>query len=161
VAQTQTSTPSSTVRPAPPGTRARPETPRRSASRLFRLGPELDERSVTGLGRLGPLVTFLRWASLAVGIALIPTTDDPTDPLLLVAVSVLFLNTVLRTVRPLRLQPATWRAEAMLLIDLALPVLLICVTGDWASPLILTPLPTVILAAYGWGYREGIAAAVL
>jgi signal transduction histidine kinase len=49
----------------------------------------------------------------------------------------------------------------MLLVDLAVPVLLICITGDWASPLILTPLPTVILAAYGWGYREGLAAAVL
>ena len=38
---------------------------------------------------------------------------------------------------------------------------MITLTGDWASPLILTPLPTVILAAYGWGYREGLAAAAL
>ena len=49
----------------------------------------------------------------------------------------------------------------MLLLDLALAVLMITLTGDWASPLILTPLPTVILAAYGWGYREGLAAAAL
>jgi signal transduction histidine kinase len=162
VAQTQTRVPGSTALPPRAEDRARPEPiPVRPSRRLFRLGPELDARSVTGLGRLGPLVTILRWASLGVGIALIPTTGDPTDPILLVAVSVLLLNTVLRTVRPLRLQPATWRAEAMLLVDLAVPVLMICVTGDWASPLILTPLPTVILAAYGWGYREGIAAAVL
>ncbi|MGZ6964688.1 MAG: histidine kinase, partial [Acidimicrobiia bacterium] len=40
-------------------------------------------------------------------------------------------------------------------------VLMIMLTGDWASPLILTPLPTVILAAYAWGYREGLAAAAL
>jgi signal transduction histidine kinase len=129
--------------------------------RLLRFGPDLDTRSVSSLGRLGPLVTLLRWASLAVGIALIPTTKDPADPVLITAVVILFANTVFRTFRPLRLQPATWRAEAMLLADLALPVILISLTGDWASPLILTPLPTVILAAYGWGYREGIAAAVL
>jgi signal transduction histidine kinase len=49
----------------------------------------------------------------------------------------------------------------MLLVDLALAVVMITLTGDWASPLILTPLPVVILAAYAWGYREGLAAAAL
>jgi signal transduction histidine kinase len=129
--------------------------------RSARLGPRLDARSVNALGHLGPLVTFLRWASLAVGLALIPTTSDPTDPTLIFAAGVLLANTIFRTVRPLRLQPATWRAELMLLLDLALAVLMITLTGNWASPLILTPLPTVILAAYGWGYREGLAAAAL
>ncbi|MGZ4801851.1 MAG: histidine kinase [Acidimicrobiia bacterium] len=126
-----------------------------------RLGPRLDARSVTALGHLGPLVTIMRWGSLAVGVALIPTTGNAGNPVLIAAVLVLLANTIFRTIRPLRLQPATWRAEAMLLLDLALAVLMIILTGDWASPLILTPLPTVILAAYAWGYREGLAAAAL
>ncbi len=126
-----------------------------------RLGPRLDERSVTTLGHLGSLVTLLRWASLAVGIVLLPTTGDAGNPVLIAAIAVLLANTIFRTIRPLKLQPATWQAEAMLLLDLALAVLMITLTGDWASPLILMPLPTVILAAYGWGYREGLATAAL
>jgi len=167
LAQTRTQLQSPTASPPRPTGRARrdelnqPSGGGRKGGRKARLGPRLDPRSVTGLGRLGPLVTFLRWASLAVGVALAPTTGDATDPILLVSIGVLLANTIFRTIRPLRLQPATWRAEATLLADLALPVFLITLTGDWASPLILTPLPTVILAAYGWGYREGLAAAVL
>jgi signal transduction histidine kinase len=125
-----------------------------------RLGPRLDARSVSTLGHLGSLVTLLRWASLAVGVILIPTTGGGS-PVLFAAIGVLLANTIFRTFRPLRLQPATWQAEAVLLLDLALAVLMITLTGDWASPLILTPLPTVILAAYGWGYREGLATAAL
>ena len=34
-------------------------------------------------------------------------------------------------------------------------------TGDWSSPLILTPLPTVILAALRVGLPRGLAAAAL
>ncbi len=162
MAQTRTQLQSPTASPPRPAGRGRrEELSRPKGTRNTRLGPRLDPRSVTGLGRLGPLVTFLRWASLAVAVALVPTTADPTDPTLLIAIGVLFANTLFRTLRPLRLQPATWRAEALLLADLALPVVLITLTGTWASPLILTPLPTVILAAYGWGYREGVAAAVL
>lgn len=161
MAQTRTQLQSPTASPPRPTGRARrEELSQRSRARRARLGPRLDPRSVTGLGRLGPLVTFLRWASLAVGVALVPTTDT-TSPILLVSIGLLLANTIFRTIRPLRLQPATWRAEALLLADLTLPVVLITLTGNWASPLILTPLPTVILAAYGWGYREGLAAAVL
>lgn len=162
MAQTSTQLQSPTASPPRPTGRVRRDELSRSArSRRARLGPQLDPRSVTGLGRLGPLVTFLRWASLIVGVALVPTTGDATSPVLLISICVLLANTIFRTIRPLRLQPATWRAEALLLADLALPVVLITLTGNWSSPLILTPLPTVILAAYGWGYREGIAAAVL
>ena len=49
----------------------------------------------------------------------------------------------------------------MVVLDLALAVVAIALTGDWASPFILMPLPTVLLAAYGWGYREGLATAAL
>jgi signal transduction histidine kinase len=160
--QTSTHAPDTTASrpPRPPG-RGRRHDDANRAGPLARLGPRLDARSVTALGRLGPLVTFLRWASLAVGVALVPTTGEAGSPVMIGAVLVLLANTIFRTVRPLRLQPATWRAEAMLLLDLAIAVLMITFTGNWSSPLILTPLPTVILAAYGWGYREGLATAAL
>lgn len=126
-----------------------------------RLGPRLDPKSVAALGRLAPMVSFLRWASLAVGLALVPTTDNPESAVVLGAAAVLVVNTAFRTVRPLQLHPATWKAEAVLLLDLAITVTAIGLTGDWSSPFILTPLPTVILAAYAWGYREGLLAAAL
>lgn len=116
---------------------------------------------MAALGRLGPLVTFLRWASLAVALALVPTVADPTSVTMLAAAAAVTINTIFRTVRPLRPHPATWRAEAVLLVDLAVTVTAITVTGSWSSPFILTPLPTVILAAYAWGYREGLLAAAL
>jgi signal transduction histidine kinase len=130
-------------------------------ARRFRFGPRLDERSVSTLGHLGALVTMLRWASLAVGLILLPTTKDPDSRAMIAAIVVLAANALFRTIRPLRLHPASWKLEALLLLDLAVSVLAIVATGDWASPFILTPLPTVILAAYAWGYREGLLAAAL
>lgn len=138
--------------------RRREDTARRGRFRRSRVGPRLDERSVTTLGHLGALVTILRWASLAVGLILLPTTSDPTSPAMIAAISILVANTILRTVRPLRLHPASWKLEALLLLDLAVAILAIVISGNWASPFILTPFPTVILAAYAWGYREGLLA---
>lgn len=132
-----------------------------SHHRRLRLGPRLDPRSVSALGRLGPLVTFLRWASLAVGLALLPTVQHATESRYVIAAAVVTANTIFRTVRPLRLQPATWRAELTVLADLSITVVAISITADWASPFILTPLPTVIVAAYAWGYREGLLTAAL
>ena len=62
---------------------------------------------------------MLRWASLIFGIALGLTTQQPDKPAFYIAGAVLLANTIFRTIRPLRLHPATWRAEAMLLLDLA------------------------------------------
>lgn len=143
------------------GRRRGDRTPRTIKSRGRRLGPRLDPKSVAALGRLAPMVSFLRWASLAVGLALVPTTDHAENPVVLGVAAVLVVNTAFRTIRPLQLHPATWRAEAVLLLDLAITVAAIGLTGDWSSPFILTPLPTVILAAYAWGYREGLLAAAL
>ncbi len=130
-------------------------------TRRWRFGPRLDERSVSTLGHLGALVTMLRWASLAVGIILLPTMKDLDTRPIVAAIVVLSANALFRTIRPLRLHPASWKLEALLLLDLAISVLAIVATGDWTSPFILTPLPTVILAAYAWGYREGLLAAAL
>lgn len=129
------------------------------APRTLAVGPRPDPRSVGSLGRLGRLVTLLRWVSLAVAVALLPGAD--VSPRLLTAVTgVILLSASLRTWRPLRLQP-TWRSEAWLLLDLALAVGAIIVTGGFTSPFLLTPLAPILAAAYAWGYREGIAAAAL
>ena len=94
--------------------------------------PALGQR----LGRLGPLVTFLRWASLAVGVvARAHHRATRRDPILLVAVAVLLANTIFRTIRPLRLHPATWRAEAIARSSTSRSrSCAIALTGDWTQP---------------------------
>lgn len=149
--------------PAPPASwddaPVRPRPQRRWPGAPRPVGPRLDPRSSTTLARLGRFVTFLRWAGLSVAVALLPTAAAGMRALT-VATALTAANTAVRTIRPLRLAP-TWRCEAALLIDLGLAVTAIVVTGGFASPFLLTPLPAVLAAAYAWGYREGIAAAVL
>lgn len=125
-----------------------------------RIGPRLDPRSVEELGRLGPLVSWLRWICLTIGLVLALTTDQPNPRTDLLVGAVLVAYTIFRTIRPLHIYPATWRAEAMVVVDLLVAVGAIALTGTWASPFIMMPIPTVLLAAYGWGYREGFFAAI-
>ena len=73
---------------------------------------------------------------------------------------VLFADTLYRTVKPLEIYPATWRAEAWVVLDLMIAVGSIAVTDTWSSPYLLMPIPLVLLASYGWGYREGCFAAL-
>ena len=125
-----------------------------------RIGPRLDPRSVEELGRLGPLATWVRWACLVIGVVLATTTEQPDPTALLVAGGILLANTIFRTLRPLQIYPATWRAEALVVADLLIAVASIAFTDTWSSPFLLMPIPVVLLAAYGWGYREGFFAAM-
>ena len=112
------------------------------------------------MGRLGPLATWLRWICLIVGGVLAATTSQPDRESLVIAGSILLTDTIYRTLRPLQIYPATWRAEALVIGDLLLAVVAIAFTNTWSSPFLLMPLPLVLLAAYGWGYREGAFAAM-
>ncbi len=125
-----------------------------------RIGPRLNPRSVEELGRLGPLATWLRWVCLAVGVVLALTTSQPDRHALLIAGGLLLANTIYRTFRPIKIYPATWRAEALVVLDLLIAVGSIAITDTWSSPFLLMPIPTVLLAAYGWGYREGFFGAL-
>ncbi len=135
--------------------------PRLKMSRWARrIGPRLDPRSVEELGRLGPLVTWLRWVCLSVGVLLSFTTVQPDRDALYLAGGALLADTLYRTFRPLEIYPATWRAEARVVLDLLIAVISIALTDTWASPFLLMPIPLVLLASYGWGYREGCFAAL-
>lgn len=125
-----------------------------------RIGPRLDPHSVEELGRLGPLATWLRWVCLIIGGVLAATTAQPNRQALIIAGAILLTTTVYRTFRPLQIYPATWRAEALVILDLLIAVVAIAFTNTWSSPFLLMPLPLVLLAAYGWGYREGGFAAL-
>ena len=125
-----------------------------------RIGPRLDPRSVEELGRLGPMATWLRWVCLAVGVLLALTTDQPHRNALYLAGGALFADTLYRTFKPLEIYPATWRAEAWVVLDLLIAVGSIAFTDTWSSPYLLMPIPLVLLASYGWGYREGCFAAL-
>ncbi|MBK5289218.1 MAG: GAF domain-containing protein, partial [Acidimicrobiia bacterium] len=88
------------------------------------------------------------------------TTSQPNRHALSLAGGVLLANTVYRTIRPINIYPATWRAEARVVFDLLIAVGSIAITDTWSSPFLLMPIPTVLLAAYGWGYREGFFGAL-
>lgn len=113
------------------------------------------------LEHLGPLVTALRWATVTVGIVVAIPNREVRDRATLVAASMLVANTLFRTVRPLRIERSTQRTEVAVLVDLAVMVVALSISGRWTSPFLLTPVPTILLAGYGWGYREGLAAATL
>ncbi len=88
------------------------------------------------------------------------TTEQPDHQALFIAGGVLLADTLFRTVKPLEIYPATWRAEGLVVVDLLIAVGAIAFTGTWASPFLLMPIPLVLLAAYGWGYREGCFAGI-
>jgi len=112
-------------------------------------------------GHLVPLATALRWATVAVGIVIAITGRDPFDAGRAAAATLLITNAIFRTVRPLRIESHTGSDALTLVIDLGVIVTALSISGQWNSPFLLTPVPTMILAGYGWGYRGGFAAAAV
>ena len=111
---------------------------------------------------LGPLLIILRWSTVGRRPpAPRPATRDVGDPGNIVAAVLLTLYTAFRTVRPLQLRDTDRGAEIAVFAELALCVVALSISGLWQSPFVLVPIPAVMLAGFGWGYREGIAAAAI
>ena len=116
----------------------------------------------TALGEhLGPLLVILRWSTVGVGLLLLATTRDVADPGNIVAAVILILYTAFRTIRPLELRDASRSAEIAVFAELAVCVVALSMSGLWTSPFVLVPIPCVLLAGFGWGYRQGLAAAAI
>jgi signal transduction histidine kinase len=110
---------------------------------------------------LGPLLVLLRWSTVGVGVLLLATTRDLSDPGNLVAAAILTLYTAFRTLRPLQIRDANRAAEIAVFAELALCVVALSISGLWESPFVLVPIPSVMIAGFGWGYRQGVAAAAI
>jgi signal transduction histidine kinase len=108
-------------------------------------------------GNLAPLVTVLRWITLTVAVILASIGDRPGAGLI-VGFVLVGIDTVARTFRPVDISLTDRRAEVEIFTDLAIATVAISMSGRWESPLVLTLVPTVLLAGAGWGYVRGIAA---
>jgi signal transduction histidine kinase len=159
-------TPVLTGEPTAPGTR-RGGAHRRVKQRVPNPTPgprpaesEADRRARSVLDQVVPLATALRWATVALGLLLL--TTNGRDPRLssIVAGAMLVGNTVLRTLRPLRLDSESRRALMFLALDVGIITAALILSGRADSPFLLTPLPTLMLAGFGWGNGVGIPAAL-
>lgn len=162
---------SSAVSPAPPlappeevprATR-RPPLPAPTPARRERRR-RAEEAAAQGTGplrRLGFFAVLLRWGTVLVGLLLALTTEDTRGAPLLLATGLLVANACWWTLRPPATDHPSRAAEVALLADLAVTVTAVAITGRWNSPFVLTPVPTVMLAGFGWGYVESLAAAAL
>lgn len=118
--------------------------------------------AATSIGEhLGPLIVILRWSTVGVGLLLMASTRDPLDPGNVFAALLLVGYSAFRTARPLHVRDTDRAAEIAVFGELALCVVALSTSGLWQSPFVLVPIPAVMLAGFGWGYREGIAAAAI
>ena len=108
-------------------------------------------------GNLAPLATVLRWITFTVAVIIASIGNRPGTGLI-VGFVLVGIDTVARTFRPVDISLPGRRAPVDVLTDLAIVAAAISVSSRWESPLVLTLVPTVLLAAAGWGYVRGIAA---
>lgn len=95
--------------------------------------------------RLGPLVTAIRWATTAVSLILLSTTEDPTDANAFIGAAILSYA-LWRTIRPLELSGTSSREIWPILLEGVVIVTAIVATNYWSSPYAFM-LVTVIAAA--------------
>jgi signal transduction histidine kinase len=120
-----------------------------------------DRRTGSVVDQVVPLATALRWATVALGLLLLTTSDRQPRVLSLAAGAMLVGNTVWRTLRPLRLDRESRPALAFLALDIAIITAAILLSGHADSPFLLTPIPTLTLAGFGWGNEVGVPAALM
>lgn len=131
-----------------------------SHARGVRAERRTEHRTRAVLDQVVPLATALRWATVALGLLLLVTANHPTRSWSICAGALLVGNTMWRTLRPLRLDDRSRTATALLVLDLAIITAAVLLSGRADSPFLLTPIPTLTLAGFGWGNQLGIPAAL-
>ncbi len=119
-----------------------------------------DRRGRSVLEQVVPLATALRWATVALGLLLLTTNGRNARAFSIVAGAMLVGNTVWRTLRPLRLDSESRSALAFLALDVAVTTSAVILSGHADSPFLLTPIPTLVLAGFGWGNDVAVPAAL-
>jgi signal transduction histidine kinase len=113
------------------------------------------------LASFGPLVIAIRWATVAVGLAL--AALDANEPGRLLAYGApLVVYAAARTIRPLRYLTDRTGSLVQVFFEVGLSLAVVVGTGFWASPYVFC-LATAILAAgfargFGFAFRTAIAA---
>ncbi len=127
--------------------------------------PAIAERGIDGragavLDQVVPLATALRWATVALGLLLLTTSDRHPGRMSILAGAILVGNTMWRTLRPLRLGGEGRSALFFLALDIAIVTTAVLLSGRAESPFLLTPIPTLTLAGFGWGNAVVMPAAL-
>jgi signal transduction histidine kinase len=110
---------------------------------------------------LATIVVALRWSTLVVGV-LLALPDLGPSARVKAATVLLTLNAAIRTFRPLRAtldsRPLT---DLLLLVDLAVALTAVGISGGWSSPFVFTILVDVFLAGFGRGFAEGLMVGIM
>ncbi|MDH3679221.1 MAG: GAF domain-containing sensor histidine kinase [Acidimicrobiia bacterium] len=112
------------------------------------------------LALFAPAILAVRWATTGVSIVLASPELLSAEPLVLTWVVLILVNTVYRTVRPLRYTGSAW-TTAFLVAEIGLHVLAVVTTGYWESSLVLLMINAVIVAGFARGFGFAIRVGVL
>jgi signal transduction histidine kinase len=108
--------------------------------------------------RFPMLVMALRWATVVTG-ALISLVDLRDEIGALTASALLCFYTGLRVLRPLPAPDGRRPVPASIVVDLAVALFAVVISGGWGSPFLFVVLVGVLLAGFTYGYAGGFAAA--
>jgi signal transduction histidine kinase len=113
------------------------------------------------LASFGPLVIAIRWATVAVGLALAALDNNEAGRLLAFGAPLVVYATA-RTIRPLRYLTDRTGSLLQVFLEVGLCLAIVVGTGFWTSPYVFC-LATAILAAgfargFGFALRTAIAA---
>ena len=111
-----------------------------------------------------PAVLAVRWATTVACLALAWTAFASQDFSIIPWAVAVLANAALRTFRPLRYDGSI-RSTFNLLLEVGFHLLAVTATGSWDSPLVLSLVNAIIIAAFargfGFGIRIGAAAAAV
>ena len=114
------------------------------------------------LARFGPLVTAVRWATVAAGLALAALQEDGTNRAGYLALGVpLIAYAVLRTVRPLRYLTGPHATTGLVdvLAEVALSLAVVVATDYWSSPYVFCLASAILAAGFARGFGFAIRTA--
>ncbi len=130
---------------------------RRSSDRAVRTPTVVDDDQ---LAPFGPAILAVRWATTVACIALSWRALSTPDFTIVPWTAAVLANTAIRTLTPLRYDSSN-RATLNLLLEVGFHLLAVAATGFGESPLVLSLVNAVIIAAFARGFAFGtrIAAA--
>ncbi len=115
---------------------------------------------VTPQSTFRPPVTAIRWATVAVGIALTGASSQHLSRQILTGVLVLAVYSAYRTFRPLVVDH-TLLGLAGVLIEVGVGVLVVDATGYWSSPFVFSLTTAVLVAGFASGFALALRVSVV
>ncbi len=107
----------------------------------------------------GRLVAWLRWTGVTLGFVVAIDAGDVRGTWFPLAATLLVLDSIWRTVRPVRLAPDRPAASLPFVTDLVSVLGAVGLTGGWESPFVLLLLVSVLVAGFGRGYMAAFSIA--